>query len=398
VFVPVTLDADAIAEASRALDHAEIVQLLRSVGGSSTFVPDGADEQFDLVESPLRDYLLHFGRPGNRPLSMDAVARTGYLGSPLTIRMLVEMVLTVVGEPLQRHWRPTTALSDEVLRAVRLNGMWSTLVVSEEFDPFDPRRPRIEDGTWWPPARPQPSVRPPADGVPPSVLAMLDALGDRDGMPISPTDRVDQGGDASRGALSWVVPNRRSLVTAYTAGRELFPGPSALYLFSWFGHMLVSIASAGAMIGTLTLEANYSRNNEVVELARESYLLTLEMEEMYDVDLAWREYEQFYRQVRERVGLQGVFERARSRLDQLSQQAEVVTRARTERTLKHLQWVAVALTLGVVAVGVAQTFAVPKHNGWAWGALVIGACVVVIASVIALTMYLSDRRERRDDP
>ena len=88
--------------------------------------------------------------------------------------------------------------------------------------------------------------------------------------------------------------------------------------------------------------------------------MTLEMEEMFDLKIAWPEYQFVYCRLRERLGIDDMYKRMRARLDQLSLHANVISQHKEiiraeegeERKIEQLQWLAATLAIGIILVGV----------------------------------------------
>ncbi len=110
-------------------------------------------------------------------------------------------------------------------------------------------------------------------------------------MPVTLSGRVDdvESGDCS--SLVWGFPETHCVLTVVAAENEHFSRFSALYLFALINHIITSVASTRAMIGALENEVEYSREKDLAHLAKTSYLLTLEMEELIDLNIAWPQYD-----------------------------------------------------------------------------------------------------------
>jgi hypothetical protein len=413
VFVPVKITHEESLSTRKMAQH-EISQFVRSLAGASTHVPEHADQQFELVNGPLKSYIDELATQCRWPvtknlaklargeIAQDTVpTRTSMESKTIrphgTIRQWVELFFTATAEPvflsIEKAVRPNAArhkrtLSDEILRAIRLSTAWSMLVMSDDFTPFDGEQPRIVDGVWWPLRHAHTSgAERVDDGVPPAVSQVLTSLVAENALPVTKGDRVDDMQCGLRGALIWRIAHLQCVVTVYRAKSNYFPDVSALYLFGWMSHALVGVTSVRAIVGALARESERSRDRDVAELAKRSHRLTLEMEEMFDLNVAWPEYGRLYTRIREGLGVEDVYRRARERLEQLSQYAEVVMRTDQEKRIETLQWIAGFLATGIIGVGVVQVLA-GRHDHLA--AIATAGAAVLLALVFSL--YRSFRR------
>jgi len=186
------------------------------------------------------------------------------------------------------------------------------------------------------------------------------------------------------------------VVTAFCAKSEAFPDRPALGLFAWMNQLLVGIASSRALMGALVSEAEHSKEDEAKNFATVAHGLTLEMEEMFDLKIAWPEFDFLYHGLRRRLGLEGMYLRTRRRLRELAVHANVVSQHRvfeaqkadlevqksqTERLATLQRWGGL-LAIGIILVGVLGTFSSQRSGYWGWGALAVLAFVVMASLVI----------------
>ncbi len=403
VFVPVAIGADG-AEGPRKLSVSEINQLITSLGGASTHVPEHADDQFELIGGPMCDYLNSLGMHDAWPVSK-SLAASALAGAPPagTMRQWVELLYTASCEAMfasqgclgRAEGGPRgSALADEILKAIRMSTAWSTLVLSDDLQPFEAGTSQVVDGVWWPPRKKDClGVGRVDSGVPEKLQALLRGLVSDSTLPVTSVDRVDDMECGMPSALIWRIAQLQCVVTAYHTESEHFPGVSALYLFSWMSHALVGVTSLRAMVGALGLESERSGQSDVVSLAETSHRLTLEMEEMFDLNVAWPEYGHLYERLRAQLGIANVYRRARDRLDRLSQYADIVIRTEQNRDLEMLQWIAGLLAVGIIGVGIVQVFA--TESGHLAGWISIAVALVTLALVL-LRFYLRGHPPRSE--
>ena len=383
ILAPVSFGGSSDAERTRRLTIEEIAVLVGGTKGSSTHVPKDARTTYSLIQSPLRSYLDALVQDPER-LTLRKIRETAGSRWCGTLRAWIEIVTIAIEEPIFRsdHTRrhgenqgTGSLLAQEVLNAIRLSSAWSVLVVDPNLNPFDFKRSRIVDNFWWPESDAAASSMTGesddlSSGVPSGLDRLLRAIVGEKGFPAASRGRIDDVNCGVPAAMTWGIPDEQCVVTAVSQCRDRFPGESALNMFGWVSQSLAGIVTARAMIGAMANDAARLREQDVVELAGVSYLRTLELEELFDLNTSWPEYGQFYRNIRSSFGLDRMYERAKQRSKELSQHAEVVTRARQDETLRALQWVAAVLTIGILAIGVLQIFA-DHRNGWAWLALIV---------------------------
>ncbi len=255
-------------------------------------------------------------------------------------------------------------------------------------------------------AAPRQPVQPPLErgsrsaDFPAWAAAALDALSDP-GSPPGPEDRIDDVSCSDVDYMTWRIPRRRCLLTAMGVGNEHFPGYSMLAASGWIGHMLVGAASATETM--LELAMKTSQPGHLAEQARAAYESTIELEEMYDLDVTWLMYGQFFRNIRGKLGIDEQYTAIRERVTLLGRYTEVqesvATREKNsemsrERSRTEKDNFFMAVTAAILAIVIISLTAFGPHIGSVWGGLSIGLSVLVVltAGILMRRRHIRDQR------
>ncbi len=255
-------------------------------------------------------------------------------------------------------------IADEVLRSIRMTNCWSVLLdAPPSLEPADPAEPSPADAASW-----VPKVG--LDGL----MECFDHLtiGNSRWFRPSGEDRVDQGRIGELTWMSWALPIRRCIVTFYFSRAEGFPLRSRLNLFAVFGHMIDGLMTAREILAKLGHDVELHREPQVAAEFRRKY--AIELEEMFDLDIAWTFYRKMYQRLRRLRGLDDMYRSVRERTDVLGQLDTTLDEIRTEKGRTRLS-VAAAI-LAVPIIGLAAWAIQPQI----WPALF--ATVLVIAAVM----------------
>jgi hypothetical protein len=389
----------------------DIVMLLASTGGSSTYIRDLTDLQWTLEPSALTRYLASFRSDQSRPLTSElskrffpsstsshAEAAHQEQAEQPSLRAWLELLLTAVREPRSpRRGDQATPdhdflVTDDVLRALRLNTMWSAVFTSDQMA-------APNDLAFTPHFLRPGSAHLAHRRVPASVREILRLLAQRDGAFVRPVDYPSDAEDgAGVGHLSWYLRRERILLTVYSRSRDHWPGFSSLNLFGWFGHMMLSVTSAKQTIHLIAEEVaskTMSDKPDLIAVARSAHRSFLELEELYDLDIAWPTYQLFYERLRELTGLNEEYRRARDRIELLTHFSEIELRTSGDRIARVLAALAIlfAILIGFASLAsffVAETTA--RHlatHRW-----LEPTAVVILAAIIVAVLYVAWPRLR----
>jgi hypothetical protein len=366
----------------RAMGAREVVDVIASTSGNSTYLRDSGELKWTLSKaSPLWPYLHQVTADDRRDFCHRYASPDRSDWDSQTLRQWIELLLMTVAElPIGREEREDDRLPeqqqaddrilpDEVLRCLRVNGIWSAMLLSDSFSPCTDSS-RIADGRWWPQ-----DVLPWPDHVDALTVAMPGPLGtvfrlfaDRNrGFAPTPDDRVDGLAFGGRSYATWLVPGENIMITAYSLVDDNFPSFSSLYQVGWFAYMAVGVTCAWQTMYSLTHDTD--RLRDVAELSQLGHNRIMDLEDVYEFDVAWPAYAQFYRRVRNLLGVDREYEEIKERLDILFRFAQAEQRAREEKLRNE------EIGLG----GEEQRLSLARSHVVEGAAAVVGAVILLVS-------------------
>jgi hypothetical protein len=261
-------------------------------------------------------------------------------------------------------------LADEVLRSIRTTSCWSVLLdAPKHIKPARPQDPSPPDGSSWHPKT----------GLG-ELMACFDHLAVGPGRWFRPTDadRIDQGRVGERSWMAWAHPVRRCIVTFYMSRAEDFPVRSRLNLFAVFGHMIASLMIAREILVKLGHDVELHRESK--EAAERYRKYVIELEEMFDLDIAWTLYRRMYRRLRQLRGLDDMYLNVRDRTNILGQYYATLDEIKTETRRTNLSWAAAILAAAIIGLSVWLLLA-PLKIGQVWLPVTFAASTVALAII-----------------
>lgn len=334
----------------------EVVDVVSSTSGNSTYMRTPSAIECDLAEdSPLHRYLSEIVDDNRRDFS------TRYTGPafcsrpagsrdrprqdvPKTLRGWIELLLLTAAELprrtdervddrilLEYQQADDRILPDEVLRCLRVNGFWSVLLLTDSMKACTVAS-NIAHDRWWPvPTESPGTVDDLASGVPRSVADLFELFaGSNRSFPPTPEDRVDVLSTGGRAHMTWRIPSQHTIVTIYRRADDAFPSFSSLNLAGWFAYMAVGVTCAWQTMYSLTHETD--KLTDVAELSQLGHDRIMDLEDVYDLDVAWPAYEDFYRRLRGLLGVERQYRNIKERLDLLFTFAQAEQRTRDDRS------------------------------------------------------------------
>ena len=250
--------------------------------------------------------------------------------------------------------RQDRLLADEVLRAIRTTSCWSVLLdAPRRLKPAtvkDPPPP--DDGSWSPRA----GMR--------GLMGCFDYLAIGPSKWFRPTyeDRVDQGRAGERSWISWSLPVRRCIVTFYLSRGEDFPLRSRLNLFVMFGHMIAGLMTAREILVKLGHDVELHRESQEAAERHRKYII--ELEEMFDLDIAWALYRRIYRRLRKLRGLDDMYTNVRDRAEVLGQYYATLDGIIAETGRARLSWAAAILAAAIIGLTAWAALGPAPGEGW----------------------------------
>jgi hypothetical protein len=148
--------------------------------------------------------------------------------------------------------------------------------------------------------------------------------------------------------MSWSLPVRRCIVTFYFSRDEDFPLRSRLNLFVVFGHMIGSLMTARELLVKLGHDMELHR--ESLEAAERHRKYVIELEEMFDLDIAWILYRRIYQRLRKLRRLDDMYANVRDRTEVLGQYYATLDGIITEKGRTRLAWAAAILAAAIIGL------------------------------------------------
>jgi hypothetical protein len=349
IFVPWPAGAGEVPAAvrPRSMSAREIVDVLASTGGNSTYLREPADIRWTMsARTPLAAYLAAVTSDDRREFGSRYPGRAdpAWCERPVALRHWIELLLLTAAErpagqderdesrkQRERQQADDQILPDEVLRCLRVNGFWSAVLVTDSFKACAGSS-RIEGGRWWPDsAGPCPdTVNALAAGVPVRIAEVFGLFAQRDRAFLpTPQDRVDLLATGGRSHLTWRIPSEHIMITAYSRETDDFPSFSSLNLAGWFAYMALGVTCAWQTMYSLTHDTDKLR--DIAKLSQLGHDRIMDLEDVYDLDVAWPAYADFYRRVRELLGVDQEYNQIKDRLELLFRFAQVEQQTREER-------------------------------------------------------------------
>ena len=328
----------------RPMSPQEVFDVMAATGGSSTELQPGTNTSWPMtLDSPLQRYLDDVTHDERRYYCSRYSELKVHERKP-TLRHWMELLLLVAAEfPVDLEDRKDdriypeqqevddTILPDEVLRCLRVNGIWSATLATDALAKCTGKSP-IEGGTWWPgPIAAHPAtVLDLTDGVPGPIAEVFELFAQRDQAFLpTPEDRIDVLATGGGAYMTWRIPREHILVTACARGAEQFPDFSALNLASWFAFITVGVTCAWQTMRSLTHEIE--KIDDITDISRLGHDRIIDLEDVYDLDVALPAYAAFYRRVRQVLGVQREYEDIKERFTLLFTFTQAEQRAQDER-------------------------------------------------------------------
>lgn len=337
--------ADEYGAKKRKLTDAEVGALIGSLDGPSTNPIDRHRglPRYRVVGDTWRDYALHLKLQGPEcALAIPDKECYGTLRNWLELLFFSVARCQLVGPGGGNRYKSyrDKHLADEVLRAIRTTSCWSVLLdVPPGVKPATPRDPSPRDGESWSPK---------AD--PHGLMRCFDHMSVGPARWFRPTDddRVDQGRVGERTWMAWALPMRRCIVTFYFSRAEEFPLRSRLNLFALFGYMIAGLMTSREILVQLGHDVELYRKPRAAAELRRKYVI--ELEEMFDLDIAWTFYRKLYQRMRRLRGLDDMYRSVKERAEMLAQFSAALDDIKTEKGRTRLSVAAAVLAVAILGV------------------------------------------------
>jgi hypothetical protein len=371
VIAPTNSDAG---ESNRKFTDAEVGALVGCLDGPST---NPASREWNLpsykiVGDTWRRYAGHLLQH-DPPCSLKAPAdlSSGTLRNWLELLFFSVARRQLVGSAGGKRKDPGDEyLADEVLRSLRTMSCWSVLLdAPPNFKPASQAASSPSDAQSWSPGA----------GLD-SLLECFDHLAVGPARWFRPTDedRVDHGRVAERTWMAWTLPVRRCIVIFYFSRAENFPLRSRLNLFTVFGHMAAGLMTTREILVKLGHDMELHRESQAAAELHRKYII--ELEEMFDLDIAWAFYRRIYQRLRKLRGLDDMYRNVRERTGLLAQYYATLDEIKAETMRTRLSIAAAILAGVIIGLGVWTLLGrVPEAQ--VWQPILFAAITVSIAVI-----------------
>ncbi|HMK97296.1 MAG TPA: hypothetical protein VK425_07080, partial [Acidimicrobiales bacterium] len=400
------------ASSPRCLDAQEVASIVKSLDGVNICPATGGNVVYRDTLGRLSGYLKALADCNDQQGQLLRLALDDPGASEGSIRQWAEALLVATAarqtQPPRRVVRrreKARELADEVARALRMSALWSVVAGSDDLLPAGYPNAFIRHDAWWPAPAPEASTRDPnaislgptavedpISVLPPSIAELFDRLPAGNGQWLRPTaaHRLDQVSTGDRTWMSWAPPQRPCVLSFWSLSEEQFPRHSGLSLFGWLGQMVMGAVTAREILGVVGHDL--PKRQGQVERAQFGHDLILELEEMFDLDVAVNNYARFYRRLRCLRGLDDLYQKARERASLLGDFQDALAREKATRRSTRISIAAAALALTIIALNVINVTGLGKAQGSShsyWG-------IVVASSMAALALLVGSSRWLRE--
>jgi hypothetical protein len=359
------------------------------------------------LHGPLRDYLLGLKseHKDTRPLLCDIVSgefpQVRASGSnesrnapEASVRQWMELSITAGTErgitEGNSPWRGRE-LADGILSAIRMNGTWLVSVLHEQIPPVSAWIEYFDGG-----------LGPDPRQLPYDVTRLLDQLAMQPRafnrvmprlqtvFPVRLFNRINTAQTLDN-TLTWRIPARNGIVLTFPRTAESFPGASSLNSFGFLGHMVIAVSSSMDMMDALLREA--AGQPDTLRRSSVAHELLIELEEMFDLDIASINYRLMWRRLLETFGLDSYYRLILERMELLGRYAETEEREEGQRFESTVAYGVAVLTLVLLLLSIEAPFT--SHFRWWWRVAIDGANVGVVATLMVFRRKILSFYRRR---
>ena len=150
--------------------------------------------------------------------------------------------------------------------------------------------------------------------------------------------------------MAWALPIRRCIVTFYFSKAEDFPGRSRLNLFVVLAHMIAGLMTTREILVKLGHDVELHRESQAAADLHRKYII--ELEEMFDLDIAWTFYRRIYQRLRRLRGLDAMYLGVRERTEVLGQYYGTLDEIKAEARRTRLSLAAAILAAAIIGLAV----------------------------------------------
>ncbi len=181
---------------------------------------------------------------------------------------------------------------------------------------------------------------------------------------------------------SWAIAERSCLISLFSASPQRQSSLTPLTVFPWLAYLIIGIATGKTILRAMGQVAEQSRSSKIFPLAKQSYRLALELEEVYGLDITWPSYVELYARLRKELGVDDqrtlILERAQLLTQHVAAQAD----RRRQHSIYLLQVTGLIGGAVVIILQLHQDFPHLNEAGIYW--VITAVIVCMIAGVLIL--------------
>jgi hypothetical protein len=149
-----------------------------------------------------------------------------------------------------------------------------------------------------------------------------------------------------------VLPSNRCLVGASDATKQRGRWESGLMQAGWLAYSVIASASAIGTMRAINRDLEKVDRSEPSKIVKIEHDVSVDLHEIYDLDITWEAYRLRYRRLRERLGITSDYKALHGKLDALYRETSAGFEKEAQQRLSKLtKWIA-WLTVLVVVVGI----------------------------------------------
>jgi hypothetical protein len=148
--------------------------------------------------------------------------------------------------------------------------------------------------------------------------------------------------------MAWALPMRRCIVIFHFSRAENFPLSSRLNLFVVFGHLAAGLMTTREILVKLGHDVELHRESRLAAELRRKYVI--ELEEMFDLDIAWTFYRRIYQRLRRLRGLDEMYRNVKELTEMLGQHDRTLDEIKADNRRNRLSVSAALLAVAIIGV------------------------------------------------
>jgi len=289
------------------------------------------------VDGPLPEYLSHL-----TPADPRHEAPSLQPQDPPTLRHVIEAIAFGValrmaeGSSGRANLRVRQEIGNEVVSALGNSRVSSVLVVDERF-----RRKKLDESP---------------SGGSRALASLMNTLSGEVRIPPPGSNaerrryRLDRPYIDHDDYAIGVLPSNRCLVIASDGDAQHGRHDSGLMQAGWATYSVIGAVSAIGTMRAINRDLESADRTDPTKIAEIEHDVSVDLHEIYDLDITWEAYRLRYRRLREQLGITSDYQALHGKLDALFRETSACFEAQTQRRLVLLTAAIVLLTAAVIVV------------------------------------------------